>query len=1031
MVLSFDETMLPRPVERVRLVLCCAAAWSFTASATLAWTSTQAWNVAHTPSLLGVRYVLAGPVVALAMWLWWYTLGRARQDRVIGVGSVALAVALLALRASYLAQPGGPFAMAALGVALMVDLIAIASIAELSRAVFSESEERRLGWCVGLAAGLGPVLAGVVVAIVAPWAHVDQLLAVAALFQVTAAGATFALGRAHRGRFAPDRTLAPPEAPVIEDLARLWNGRLAWSIGTYAVLLIAAYTMADALLAGSFAERHANEARLLRFYGAFLAWGSLIAGGIRGVLSRTVLERYGVMVGLVVLPASLCGALGAVVVTSGASWAVTAARMMPLVFGVASTVAMRLMYLPIARDFRPRATAIARHFVVPTATTLAGFGALLFGPTPTLAVVSSVFAIGAGVAGVVGWHEWTLRLAGALRPMSDSVPPVDPGARPALALALNAGDPSRVLHALDLIGTTDDLSVWADDLVMLLGHTSALVRARALGLIGHTPRRSQLEAVRSRLSDPEPEVRAAAIGACFELAGAQSVGDARAMLTDPHPAVRSAVVEGLMRHGSGEGARLAGEELRRMVASEEPRLRAAAARGLGSFYAPPMRAMLIGLLEDPSPEVRSAAISVAGTSADAALLPKLVIALRDRRTAGAAARALARFKEGIEADLGYAVDDERRPPETRAQVARIIGRMGTRLGVEVLTTRIGVAHGLVRTSVHASLARIAEGPGLVAPAELLEAAVVDEIRDAEEWLNRWVDIGGTSAHGGLLEEALRIRKDASVERVFLLLRARWPRHASGLTRTHADWVARRGTPKGAADRVLTLVRGDQRERLGKVLLRTGTPSRTAASVVERLLTASDPWLRVAAVEHIGRARLMDLVPVLNEMAAEEPEPLLAQAITLTLQILEGRPREDGVLNDIEKVLVLKRVPLLDGLPAEQLVSVAQIARPVRFDAGVVVFRKGDVGDSVYLVIHGEAVVQIGEKVVARLGAGEVFGEMALLDAEPRSATVASATSLSTLRIGRDEFQDLIEDHPEVLRGIVRVLTQRIRLALAQ
>jgi len=70
-------------------------------------------------------------------------------------------------------------------------------------------------------------------------------------------------------------------------------------------------------------------------------------------------------------------------------------------------------------------------------------------------------------------------------------------------------------------------------------------------------------------------------------------------------------------------------------------------------------------------------------------------------------------------------------------------------------------------------------------------------------------------------------------------------------------------------------------------------------------------------------------------------------------------------------------------------------------------------------------------VVAELGEREVFGEMALLDPAPRSATVQAATNTVLLRIRREDFQDLLAEELEVARAVIRVLARRLRAAMPQ
>lgn len=135
-----------------------------------------------------------------------------------------------------------------------------------------------------------------------------------------------------------------------------------------------------------------------------------------------------------------------------------------------------------------------------------------------------------------------------------------------------------------------------------------------------------------------------------------------------------------------------------------------------------------------------------------------------------------------------------------------------------------------------------------------------------------------------------------------------------------------------------------------------------------------------------------------------------------------------MISTVEKVLFLKGVDLFKGIPSEELSHIAQIAEEVEYGPGEAVVREGESGDAMYLIVDGAVRVHSGEQVFAELGVKQVFGEMAILDAEPRSATVTPITDLTLLRIQRDDFHEILAEKPEMSLGIIKVLTHRLREA---
>ena len=94
--------------------------------------------------------------------------------------------------------------------------------------------------------------------------------------------------------------------------------------------------------------------------------------------------------------------------------------------------------------------------------------------------------------------------------------------------------------------------------------------------------------------------------------------------------------------------------------------------------------------------------------------------------------------------------------------------------------------------------------------------------------------------------------------------------------------------------------------------------------------------------------------------------------------------------------------------------------------GETVFSRGDAADCLFVVIEGAADVLIDGVVVERVGSGGVFGEMALIDGQPRSATVVAATDLSLAAIGEKRFLRLVSQLPTFALQMMRVMTERLR-----
>lgn len=133
-----------------------------------------------------------------------------------------------------------------------------------------------------------------------------------------------------------------------------------------------------------------------------------------------------------------------------------------------------------------------------------------------------------------------------------------------------------------------------------------------------------------------------------------------------------------------------------------------------------------------------------------------------------------------------------------------------------------------------------------------------------------------------------------------------------------------------------------------------------------------------------------------------------------------------MLSTVEKVLFLKQVELFRQIPGEELARIARITREVAFASGEGLIYEGDIGDAAYLIIDGSVKVQVGGREVATLGANQFVGEIAILDSEPRSATVVATEPVRALKIEREDFYAIMNERVEIAQGVIKVLTWRLR-----
>jgi CRP-like cAMP-binding protein len=120
--------------------------------------------------------------------------------------------------------------------------------------------------------------------------------------------------------------------------------------------------------------------------------------------------------------------------------------------------------------------------------------------------------------------------------------------------------------------------------------------------------------------------------------------------------------------------------------------------------------------------------------------------------------------------------------------------------------------------------------------------------------------------------------------------------------------------------------------------------------------------------------------------------------------------------------------LFGGLDAAGLRALAHVATEVEFPAGVAIARQGDVGTGFFVIVSGRVKVVRDGRTLATLGPGDFFGELSVIDHEPRNATVTGLEPVTCLALASWDFDEVLMREPAITVGILRGLARRIRSA---
>lgn len=129
--------------------------------------------------------------------------------------------------------------------------------------------------------------------------------------------------------------------------------------------------------------------------------------------------------------------------------------------------------------------------------------------------------------------------------------------------------------------------------------------------------------------------------------------------------------------------------------------------------------------------------------------------------------------------------------------------------------------------------------------------------------------------------------------------------------------------------------------------------------------------------------------------------------------------------------LLAQIPMFEDLGNEDLENLSGLLQQRRYNKGEVIFHQGDVGTALFIVRKGEVAIRLSssegkEVILALLGRGDAFGELALLDGEPRSTDAVAREETHLLSLHQEDFRRFLGERPQVAMGLLAVLSRMVR-----
>ena len=901
------------------------------------------------------------------------------------------------------------------------------------------------------------------------------------------------IGRKYREMLSSDGTTPQEEPPpeksrIIENFREVLRVPLVLSMSGILIILALVSSIANYQLDLGLQSKYGDNSQgMVEFLGNFFFWTGIVAGLLSFFLANRLLERFGTLGALLLLPSFIGFSSTAILLTGGLFWVVILPRASNLVLKYAiNDPAFNLLYLPVNPLLRAKAKAILDGIIVPPAICLIGVSFLLARQIEGFTIVQWSLPM---IALVAIWIFFIIRVCRQyVSALSDNIRlrSFDPDAEimnvseESIKVVINTlqhSDSMQVLHALSLLPQIPDVD-WNPYVAALLSHKSTDVRVLAIEYLGEHGTKTHADGIRKQLSHPEERVRAAAIMTLCALESQQVISEVRPFLSDSSPHIRAAAVIGFIKHCGLDGLLHAVEQLKALLGSPEPKERLEAARVLAVLQVPSFYQPLIDLLEDEITEVQIAAIRAAAKIRAPELIPYLFGKLSYPRTRPDATVAIAQCTRENLSVLEEILRDEAQPIVVRRQLTHILQQQSSAQAVRILSKSFDDSDDSYRVEAYQALLNLrADGHQLPISNTRLREVLTKEFHIAYAlFVQRQDIVEGTKTNGTgekpprsdmLLFEALEKQIQQAEDRILSLIAILYPDLPIGAVRESLakDDSRLRATAIELIDNVadskvkeflLPLIGSSHNERLHVAQRKLDIENQSVTDRLDKLARSKDNWLRSCALYSIGEHKFSELVPTVEaSLLAEEPlvresalvasrnlysserfrEQLKVQIssdsfpeeiVPYTEKLLTFDQKGDHqmALSTIEKVLFLKSAPLFEDISGEEIVGMVPIVEEVRFDPDQTFIKQGSEGDCLYIIVSGQVAIKIDGEQKAVLKARDIIGEMAVLSSQPRTADCTALTDIIALKIDKADFWKLMSELPEIAIGVMKVLVSR-------
>ncbi|OQY46526.1 MAG: hypothetical protein B6242_07540 [Anaerolineaceae bacterium 4572_78] len=951
---------------------------------------------------------------------------------------------------------------------------------ELAGNLLDVRQGKRLFGIVGGGIRVAIIFGGMTMAMIVDWSGVINLFLISAFGLFGCLLSLIYIARKY-SLVSPSDTSADTSSQTQKEAISyraLFNNRYILMIIVLVIIFNFGYYFTDNIFFNQAEVWYPTDKEFANFYGIFSSLSGMLTL-IMISITGPIITRYGIRIGLIVMPITI--AIGSIAMITLGTISTTilfwiAVMLYAAVNALDSSIdqsSNQILFQPLLNKQRGLLRALTEGIAGPIALGLTGVILLIlnnvlnfsvFGLAGFLLVIAFSWL---GLTVFLG-HEYKNALVNMLskRRLGGELLTLDSNSLRFLREGLQSSNPEVMIYSLNMLleHDKDNTEKYVNKLV---SHPSTEVRQVVLRKIEQLEIISALPLVRNIIrSEKSHELQSRALRTLVVLGNESDFDEVCRYLDHHNQAVRLGAMVGLMRSGSIEGILVAGEHLISLINSKIPQERVFAAEILGeigvkNFYRP-----LLKLLHDEHPNVQRASVIAAGKLKNPKLWQPLIEYLSVTGIRRFAKHALTVSGVEVVPELIDAFHQKMNDRDALIRIVNIMERVGGENTLSFLSDKIDFRDEETRYNILVALKNLKyqvdekERPRV-------ETAIETEFSENILILTCLADTADNELVT-MLHESLEHEFEQSRDRILMLFSFIYDRDSILKTRNNLslDQSDKQAYAIEVLDvllsqkhksRFLSLVEhASYDQRIKKLQPKPPYTPLEIGSLLQNIITVKNidlgAWVKACAIYLAVALEIHETYQTVV-LATQNPDPLIRDTsikALSTLKPIEYQPylsslsqdfipfltkaieqkrkerQEKNMLSTIEKVMVLKKVDLFRYSPHETLVEVVNILEEVELSAEEVLFNKGDIGDSMYMVIYGKIRIFDKKSTFDYKIAGQSFGEMAILDKRAtRSASAAATEDTFLFRLGEEPFSELMADRFEIVEGVIQVLLDHI------